>query len=154
MRYRVGEPYMTDPVNPPLVINLPPAPLIGDSPEQFDEKAFPFAEALNPWGQSLNALGVATKTNAVSAHESALASEGSAAESAKSAEAAGITAGAGKWVSGKSYAEGAAVWSPMDFQTYRARQSVASSVDPAADPTNWVSIGSSLAQLHAVSLSF
>lgn len=78
---------MTNPVDPPLVINLPPAPLVTDSPEVFDDKSFPFAEALDPWGQSLNALAQSTKTNAVAAKEGAVDAQQAATEAASSAAA-------------------------------------------------------------------
>ena len=91
---------MTNPVDPPLIPNLPPAPLVTDTPEQFDDKAFPFAEALDPWGQSLNALAQSTKTNALAAKEGAVDAQASAAAAAGSAEAAkGAANMRGDWAS-------------------------------------------------------
>jgi len=46
----------------------------------------------------------------------------------------------GLWVSGTSYTAGDVVWSPTDFQNYRAKTDHSSSTDPAADTTNWQKI--------------
>lgn len=144
---------MTNPVDPPLVMNLPPAPLVTDSPEVFDDKSFPFAEALDPWGQSLNALGMSAKTNAVAAQEGAVESKASARDSQASAASAATAAGAAKWESGKIYSEGQTAWSPTDHQTYRRKTSGVSAIDPAQDPAGWAILGVSLARLQAASLS-
>lgn len=41
------------------------------------------------------------------------------------------------WVSGTTYAAGALVYSPSNFQTYRRRSAGAGTTDPASDGTNW-----------------
>ena len=44
-----------------------------------------------------------------------------------------------KWVTGTTYAENDAAWSPVDFITYRAKNTMGSSTtDPASDSTNWI----------------
>lgn len=144
---------MTTPVNPPIVPNLPPAPLVTDTPEQFDEKAFPFAESLDPWGQSLNALAMATRTNAVAAQEGAVEAKDAAQDARDAANSAASASGAVKWVAGNSYAEGRVVWSQLDGQTYRAKAAVSGNIDPSNDPTNWAQLGVNLAQLYAATLS-
>lgn len=45
-----------------------------------------------------------------------------------------------KWVSGTTYAEGASVWSPVDYQAYRRKTAGAGTTDPSADATNWALI--------------
>lgn len=145
---------MTNPVDPPLVMNLPPAPLVTDSPEVFDDKSFPFAEALDPWGQSLNALGMSAKTNAVAAKEGAVEAKSAAQASQNSAVSAATAGNASRWEAARVYAEGEAVWSPTDFQTYRSRVGGASATDPAQDAVRWAVLGPSLAQLHAAALYF
>lgn len=52
-------------------------------------------------------------------------------------------AGAAKWVSGTSYAEGDCAWSPINFLSYRRKIAGGGTTDPANDTTNWASIGSS-----------
>lgn len=48
-----------------------------------------------------------------------------------------MTANVTKWVSGTSYLEGANVWSPIDFQTYRRKTAGAGTTDPSLDSANW-----------------
>ena len=63
--------------------------------------------------------------------------------------------GAGVWVSGATYSVGALVYSPITFQTYRRAIAGAGTTDPSLDDSNWVLVGgSTLAQLHAIALSF
>lgn len=79
---------MTEPVTPPVISALPPAPLITDTPAAFNDKAFPFAQALEPLRVQINSSAVASNTNAVASKEGAVASAGSATASASSAAAA------------------------------------------------------------------
>lgn len=79
---------MTEPVTPPVISALPPAPLITDTPAAFNDKAFPFAQALEPLRVQINSSAVASNTNAVASKEGAVASDGSATASASSAAAA------------------------------------------------------------------
>lgn len=76
---------MTEPVTPVLISPLPDAPLITDAPAAFNDKAFPFAQALDPFGEQINAIATATNTNAVASKEKATASAASASASAASA---------------------------------------------------------------------
>lgn len=87
---------MTNPVTPVPISPLPDAPLITDTPAVFNDKAFPFSQALDPFGDQINATAIATNTNAVAAKEGATASAASASASAASAvNAAGsVTAAA------------------------------------------------------------
>lgn len=59
------------------------------------------------------------------------------------------------WVSGTTYSVGDLRYSPITFQTYRRAIAGAGTTDPSLDVTNWVAVGgSTLAQLHAIALSF
>lgn len=62
---------MTDPVNPTPISALPPAPLITDTPEVFDDKAFPFAQSLDTLRSQANIQSLQTNQNAVAAKEGA-----------------------------------------------------------------------------------
>lgn len=75
---------MTEPVTPPVISALPPAPLITDTPAAFNDKAFPFAQALEPLRVQINSSAVASNTNSIASKEGAVASAGSAAASAAS----------------------------------------------------------------------
>ncbi len=50
---------------------LPDAPALGDSPEQFNAKAFAFVAALDDWGTAANAVGADADADAASAAASA-----------------------------------------------------------------------------------
>lgn len=53
-----------------------------------------------------------------------------------------VANGATLWVSGTTYAAGALVYSPTNFQTYRkTTASSVSTVDPINDSTNWALLG-------------
>lgn len=58
-----------------------------------------------------------------------------AAESA--ANAAQLFSAAPAWVSGTTYSIGDAVWSPLNFQTYRRITNSAGATDPSQDSVNW-----------------
>ena len=71
---------------------------------------------------------------------SANAATTKAAEAAASAQSANGAAGAAKWVSGTTYAEGDVRWSPISYLSYRRKVAGAGTTDPASDPTNWAQI--------------
>ena len=45
-----------------------------------------------------------------------------------------------KWVSGTTYAEGAGVWSPINYAAYRRKVAGAGATDPSLDATNWARV--------------
>ena len=118
------------------ISTLPPAPSRADSPEDFSAKADAFVAALPPLVQEINADGTILNANAAIAASGANTATTKAAEAAASATAAAGAAGAAKWVSG-SYSEGATAWSPLNFQTYRAKTTGSKPTDPSNDATNW-----------------
>ncbi|MDE4302846.1 hypothetical protein PXK30_05330 [Phaeobacter gallaeciensis] len=83
----------------------------------------------------------AVTTKAGEASDSAAAAAGYASAAEASAVAASAVADA--WVSGGDYAAGETAYSPVDFQTYRAKTDhIGVATDPSADRTNWVLQGS------------
>jgi hypothetical protein len=83
-------------------------------------------------GTATTQAGIAT----TKAAEAAISAAGALA----SEIAAGVSAGAAKWVSGTTYSLGAAVWSPVDRTIYRRIVAGAGTTDPSSDTTNWASI--------------
>ena len=67
---------------------------------------------------------------AASAYDNANVADGAAATAVA---ATGVV----KWVSGTSYADGAVVWSPASYHTYRRKGAGAGTTDPASDRVNW-----------------
>ena len=68
-----------------------------------------------------------------------------AQQAAGSATAAAGYAGAAKWQAGTNYVDGAVVWSPISYYTYRARGAGVSGTDPASDPARWVLVSNAIA---------
>lgn len=79
---------MTEPVTPTPISPLPPAPLITDTPEVFDDKAFPFAASLSTLQNQTNAQSLQTNQNAISAAESAVSSNEAKVAATSQADAA------------------------------------------------------------------
>lgn len=66
----------------------------------------------------------------------------------------GASAGARKWVSGRSYALDAIAWSPTNKLTYIRIVAGAGTTDPALDGTNWELFGPSrIKSIQAVSVT-
>lgn len=85
----------------------------------------------NIWATQANTVAGEVNANAVIAAAAASA----AAASATAAASTGI-----KWVSGTTYADGDARWSPINYQTYRRKGAGAGTTDPSADSANWQAI--------------
>ncbi|MBU0749156.1 MAG: hypothetical protein KKG67_20430 [Gammaproteobacteria bacterium] len=128
---------------------LPPTP-DPDDPENFEDEALTWSEALGPWGAAVQAVGEETAaakdvvvTSAGQVANALVAAHQAAAAAATSAEQSAVISGAGKWVPG-DYAQGAAVWSPLSFLTYRRIPVgiTSSAVDPSIDKANWRLTGS------------
>ena len=130
----------------PPITTLPTAPS-RSRPTVFADEADAFLSALPNFGDQANALanyveGQATDvdSDATAAASSASSASASATSAAASATAAAQVAAA--WVSGASYTVGSVVYSPIDFQTYRAITTHSGlTTDPSEDATNWVAIG-------------
>ena len=130
----------------PPITTLPTAPS-RSRPTVFADEADAFLSALPDFGDEANALAnyvetqaAAVASSASSAASSASSASTSATNAAASAAAAALEASA--WVSGASYTVGYVVYSPIDFQTYRAITTHSGvTTDPSEDATNWVAIG-------------
>lgn len=130
----------------PPITTLPTAPS-RSRPTVFADEADAFLSALPNFGDQANSLAdyvetqaAAVASNASSAASSATSASASATSAAASATAAAQVAAA--WVSGASYTVGTVVYSPIDFQTYRAITTHSGlTTDPSEDATNWVAIG-------------
>lgn len=130
----------------PPITTLPSPPSRQD-PANFATEADAFLGALptfqseaNALGNYLDGVGAAVDSDATAAAASASAAATSATNAAASATAAASVASA--WTSGASYTVGTVVYSPIDFQSYRAITTHSGvTTDPSLDTTNWVSIG-------------
>ena len=120
--------------------SLPSPPNPSDSPAQFDALAFGFAAALDPWGQAVDAVGQQVADDAAAAVSAKDLAESARDTAVAAASAAESLAGASEWVSGTTYDAGDAVWSPIDYRTYRRKTPGAGTTDPSADTANWAPV--------------
>ena len=126
----------------PTSISALPTPPSTSSPSDFDAKADAFLGALPGLQAQVNAISTVNYGNATDAYNSATTAAAQAAI-ATVASANSINAmGAPAWVSGTTYAVGAAVWSPSNYGIYRRITAGAGTTDPSIDPTNWAGLGS------------
>ena len=119
---------------------LPDAPLLTDTPEDFNTKAFAFVGALDTFVDETNALAGAVNGDATSAVNAAASATSRAAEAAASAANSAGTANVVPWGAGVVYAIGDCVWSLVNFQTYRRKTAGSGATDPSADASNWQQI--------------
>lgn len=113
-----------------MAITPLPTPPSRDDPTNFATRADAFLGALPTFATEANALAVDVNDDAVS-------SAASAATASAAAAAATAAANATKWVSGTTYTEGAVVWSPSNYLTYRRKTTGGGTTDPSSDSTNW-----------------
>lgn len=102
-----------------MPITALPTPPTRDDPDNFAQRADQFLAALPAF---------ATEANATAAEVN-----GYAATCQSAAMVVNVTA----WVSGTTYALGAAVYDTTDFLTYRRRVAGAGTTRPGLDATNW-----------------
>jgi len=130
----------------PPITTLPTAPS-RSRPTVFADEADAFLGALPTFGTQANSLAAYVEGQAtdVDADATAAAASASSASTSATSAAASATAAAqvaAAWVSGASYTVGSVVYSPIDFQTYRAITTHSGqTTDPSEDATNWVAIG-------------
>ena len=129
----------------PPITTLPTAPS-RSRPTTFADEGDAFLGALPTFGTQANSLASYVEGQATSVDTAATAAAGSATAAGISATSAAASATAASqvaasWVSGQAYATGNVVFSPIDFQTYRAIQATSGTTDPSLDATNWVAIG-------------
>lgn len=113
-----------------MAITPLPTPPSRDDPTNFATRADAFLAALPDFATEANSLATDVNADAATA---------SAAETAATAAAAAATAAANvtKWISGTTYTEGAVVWSPITYLSYRRKSTGGGTTDPSADSTNW-----------------
>jgi hypothetical protein len=117
---------------------LPTAPSTSD-PTNFDSLADAFIAAWATFRTQMNNIATNVYNNAVDCYNNALAALGYANAAASSAAAAAASSNVVKWVSGTTYTDGAAVWSPANGQTYRRNGTGAGTTDPSLDsPHYWL----------------
>lgn len=100
---------------------------------------------------------VAAAASAVAADASADAAAASAVAAGNSAslvEAALATSAAPPFVSGQTVAVGDVLYSPISFETYRAKTAGVRTTDPSVDDANWHGLGSAQAQSAALLWAF
>jgi hypothetical protein len=113
-----------------MAITPLPTPPSRDDPTNFSARGDAFLGALPDFATEANALAVDVNADAVAA---AAAETAATAAAAAAAAAANVT----KWVSGTTYTEGAVVWSPITYLSYRRKSTGGGTTDPSADSTNW-----------------
>lgn len=123
-----------------MISTLPDAPLLTDTPSDFNTKAFTWVGALYTFTAEANALSTTVSGYATTASSAASTATTKAAEAAASAANSAGTASVSQWVSGTTYTAGNCVWSPSNYQTYRRKTNGAGTTDPASDSTNWTQI--------------
>ena len=144
-----------------MTITALPTPPSRDDPSTFSARGDAFLGALPDFATEANAQADTVNTQAALATASAAVAGAAAVASNASASASAATSGATKWVSGTTYAEGAVVWSPINYLSYRRKTAGGGTTDPSLDDTNWASIlppalpfanPTALAQVMAVSM--
>lgn len=112
---------------------LPVSPVRNDT-TTFADRADALLGALPQFVSEANLL----ETNVVAKESSAVAS---AAAALASQNAAAASSSATVWVASASYNIGVVKYSPITFQSFRAKTThTASAVDPSTDTTNWVQL--------------
>jgi hypothetical protein len=102
-----------------MPITALPTPPTRDDPENFAQRADQFLAALPAF---------ATEANVTAAEVNGYAA---------TCESAAMVVNVNAWVSGTSYAQGAAVYDTTDFLTYRRRVAGAGTTRPGLDAANW-----------------
>ncbi len=116
------------------IITALPTPPTQSDPTNFSDRADTFLTALPTFVTETNTL--AAELNQIGTNSSSAATTAVAA-----ASAAVSVAGVVKWVSGTTYANGAAVYSPSNYLTYRRiTASGSGTIDPSVDTTNWTPV--------------
>lgn len=123
------------------VITQLPTPPSRKEPVPFSERTDAFLGAMPTFVTETNAVASEVNADRVTAVNSAATAVTKAAEAEASAQSAAIANTATKWVSGTTYAEGIAVWSPLNYFAYRRKTAGAGTTDPSLDTTNWGLIG-------------
>lgn len=121
----------------PQIDNMPAAPAPTDSREVFSSKTFAFYAAMAGFISQLNAAltWVANQLATIAGYASSTST--ASADAIAAAGAAAASAGASRWQAATSYAEGAVVWSPITYRTYRRRSAGSAGADPSVNVSVW-----------------
>lgn len=125
-----------------MPITALPTPPSRDDPATFATRADTFLGALPTFVTEANALQSDVNTKQSTASTAASNAAASALDAQTAAATAAQAASSSKWVSGTTYAEGAAVWSPITYAVYRRKSAGAGTTDPSQDTANWAQISS------------
>lgn len=130
-----------------MAITPLPTPPSRNDPTNFSTRADAFMAALPAFATETNATAVEVDNDRIASAASASSAAtqvGLAAAQVTLAEAAAASAVASanvtKWVSGTTYTEGAVVWSPSNYLTYRRKTTGGGTTDPSSDSTNWAQV--------------
>jgi hypothetical protein len=100
-------------------------------------------QQINTLVSQINTVATDVNTNSDTATTKADAAANSATAAQNSANAAASIANV--WVSGSSYTLGTIVYSPVNFQTYRAKTTHSGiTTDPSSDATRWAVLGATI----------
>lgn len=121
-----------------------PTPPSRQAPATFSERADEFLGALPTFVTEANTLASEAEADAAAAATQAGIAADKATEANNykiaaeaAANAAQLFSSAPVWASGTTYSIGDAVWSPLNYQTYRRITNGAGTTDPSQDDTNW-----------------
>jgi len=127
-----------------MAITPLPTPPSRDDPTNFATRADAFLGALPDFATEANALAVDVNADAADAAQSVLdaaaevaLAEAAVVEAETAAAAATAAANVTKWISGTTYTQGAVVWSPTTYLSYRRKSTGGGTTDPSSDTTNW-----------------
>ena len=123
----------------PSLTNLPAAPQRTDAPATFVTKADAFLGAVVTFQTEMNASVAAFNTDFTTVDDNATIAATSATNAVAAATAADNSSNATLWASGTSYSEGDVVYSPIDYQSYRANTAYSGTTDPSLS-TDWTQV--------------
>lgn len=124
-----------------MAITPLPTPPSRDDPANFAARADAFLGALPAFAAETNSVAGEVDASALTAEAAATAAVAAETAAEAAAAAAYQSANITKWISGTTYAQGANVWSPINFLSYRRKTNGAGTTDPSADSTNWAALG-------------
>lgn len=123
-----------------MAITPLPTPPSRSDPANFADRGDAFLGALPTFVTEANALATAVNQNEINAELAETNAEAAQVAAEAAAAAASASANVTKWISGTTYAEGAVVWSPINYLAYRRKTAGAGTTDPSADSTNWAQV--------------
>jgi hypothetical protein len=138
----------------PTISPLPTPPSRSTDPANFAIEADAFVAALPEFQTDANAQAVYLDALAVVVDADAAAAAVSSGQASAAAQTAINATGAVAWVSGTTYEIGTAVYSTVNFQTYRRRIAGAGTTDPSLDNANWQKITSGVDDYIYVSTNY